>query len=36
MPRCDNCGAFVSQAYRRVFAVDGELDACRYCDRTVA
>ena len=30
MPECENCGAFVTDAYKRVFAPDG-LDTVRVC-----
>lgn len=33
MPECDNCGAHVSTAWARVFAVDGEVRACLECGR---
>lgn len=31
MPRCDNCGTFVSAGFHRVFSVDGVLHACTDC-----
>lgn len=31
MAECDNCGAFVSGNYRRVFEADGVLDGCQHC-----
>lgn len=29
--RCDNCDGFVTDAYYRVFSVDGVLPACPEC-----
>ena len=36
MPKCDNCGAHVTEQYRRVFAAnDGTLHGCRECREQV-
>lgn len=31
MPECDSCGEFVTEKYRRVFEIDGELNGCPDC-----
>lgn len=31
MPECDHCGATVSQAFHRLYEVDGKLVACHEC-----
>jgi len=31
MPECQNCGAFVTADFVRVFSVDGELHNCPSC-----
>lgn len=31
MPYCQDCGAWVSRNWIRVFGIDGNVDACRNC-----
>lgn len=32
MPACQNCERHVSERYRRVFGVDGQVPVCIHCE----